>query len=204
MLSADMYTLERNYPIFIWWLDMADSDQRREFLDEIQLMKAVGSHKNIVNMLGCCTVQEPMFLLVEYVPCGDLLHYLRKHRSKVRCKYVIGGVYFFARSWETFLYQLCYDISCTPVSFSVLYERLVRQSQMVLSVMYTALRYTSPILPQRPDVLTYPNSAFKMSVTTFFKIFFILLCYSNIFSLKQADRKKRHPSSVGLCQAWIH
>jgi len=64
-------------------LDMADGDQRREFLEEIQLMKAVGSHKNIVNMLGCCTVEEPMFLLVEYVPCGDLLHYLRKHRSKV-------------------------------------------------------------------------------------------------------------------------
>lgn len=67
-------------------LDMADSDQRREFLEEIQLMKAVGSHKNIVSMLGCCTVQEPMFLLVEYVPCGDLLHYLRKHRSKVNSK----------------------------------------------------------------------------------------------------------------------
>jgi len=63
--------------------NMADGDQRREFLEEIQLMKAVGSHKNIVNMLGCCTVEEPMFLLVEYVPCGDLLHYLRKHRSKV-------------------------------------------------------------------------------------------------------------------------
>ena len=63
---------------------MADSDQRREFLEEIQLMKAVGSHKNIVNMIGCCTVEEPMFLLVEYVPYGDLLHYLRKRRGKVQ------------------------------------------------------------------------------------------------------------------------
>ena len=62
---------------------MADSDQRREFLEEIQLMKAVGTHKNIVNMLGCCTVEEPMFLLVEYIPYGDLLHYLRKRRGKV-------------------------------------------------------------------------------------------------------------------------
>ena len=62
---------------------MADSDQRTEFLEEIQLMKAVGSHKNIVNMVGCCTVEEPMFLLVEYVPYGDLLHYLRKRRGKV-------------------------------------------------------------------------------------------------------------------------
>ncbi|KAM7440905.1 hypothetical protein ABFA07_009896, partial [Porites harrisoni] len=63
---------------------MADSIQRREFLEEIQLMKAVGSHKNIVNMVGCCTVEEPMFLLVEYVPYGDLLHYLRKRRGKVK------------------------------------------------------------------------------------------------------------------------
>ena len=65
------------------FVGMADGDQRREFLQEIQLMKTVGSHKNIVNMLGCCTVQEPMFLLVEYVPYGDLLHYLRKRRTKV-------------------------------------------------------------------------------------------------------------------------
>ncbi|CAH3043290.1 unnamed protein product [Pocillopora meandrina] len=59
------------------------NDQRREFLEEIRLMKAVGTHKNIVNMLGCCTVEEPMFLLVEYIPHGDLLHYLRKRRGKV-------------------------------------------------------------------------------------------------------------------------
>ncbi|PFX14744.1 Vascular endothelial growth factor receptor 2 [Stylophora pistillata] len=64
--------------------DMGDSDQRRDFLDEIQLMKDVGSHRNIVNMVGCCTMQEPMFLLLEYVPCGSLLKYLRKHRGKMK------------------------------------------------------------------------------------------------------------------------
>ena len=79
-----MRTISQKFSLFSFDnVDMADSDQRREFLEEIQLMKAVGSHKNIVNMLGCCTVEEPMFLLVEYVPYGDLLHYLRKHRSKV-------------------------------------------------------------------------------------------------------------------------
>ena len=72
------------YMLSISFSDMADGDQRREFLEEIQLMKAVGSHKNIVNMLGCCTVEEPMFLLVEYIPYGDLLHYLRKRRGKVK------------------------------------------------------------------------------------------------------------------------
>ena len=69
------------FPFFA--LDMSDDNDRQEFFDEIQLMKAVGEHRNIVNMVGCCTVEEPMFLLVEYAPYGDLLHYLRKHRKKV-------------------------------------------------------------------------------------------------------------------------
>lgn len=59
-------------------------EERREFLKEIQLMKDVGSHRNIVNMLGCGTLSDPMFLIVEYLPNGDLLHYLRKRRGKVR------------------------------------------------------------------------------------------------------------------------
>ena len=62
---------------------MPDESVRQDFLDEIQLMKAVGSHKNIVSMVGCCTLEDPMFLLVEYAPYGDLLHYLRKHRKTV-------------------------------------------------------------------------------------------------------------------------
>lgn len=62
---------------------MADNDQRRKFLTEIKFMKDMGSQDNIVNMLGCCTVREPMFLLVEYAPYGDLLHYLRRRRTKV-------------------------------------------------------------------------------------------------------------------------
>ena len=74
------------------FVDMADADQRREFLEEIQLMKAVGSHKNIVNMLGCCTVEEPMFLLVEYIPYGYLLHYLRKRRGKVESSTNISNI----------------------------------------------------------------------------------------------------------------
>ncbi|CAH3167641.1 unnamed protein product, partial [Porites lobata] len=66
---------------------LPDEVVRQDFLEEIQLMKAVGSHKNIVNMVGCCTVEEPVFLLVEYAPYGDLLHYLRKHRKTVLVYY---------------------------------------------------------------------------------------------------------------------
>ena len=63
--------------------DNATPDQINDFLEEITLMKAVGSHKNIVNLIGCCTRSSPNFLIVEYAAKGDLLTYLRKRRKKV-------------------------------------------------------------------------------------------------------------------------
>lgn len=69
----------------------ANDEQKKEFLKEIQLMKEVGVHRNIVNMLGCCTRVEPMYLVVEYISNGDLLNYLRKRRDQV-CKLIITAV----------------------------------------------------------------------------------------------------------------
>lgn len=53
-----------------------------EFLDEIAMMKQVGRHPNIVTLLGCCTIKDPLSMIMEYVGCGDLLEYLRKIRAK--------------------------------------------------------------------------------------------------------------------------
>ncbi|XP_020905671.1 putative tyrosine-protein kinase F09A5.2 [Exaiptasia diaphana] len=64
--------------------EIANDDQRQEFIAEINLMKKLGSHQNIVNFLYCCTTSEPNFLIVEYLPKGDLLKYLRTYRYKVR------------------------------------------------------------------------------------------------------------------------
>jgi serine/threonine protein kinase len=49
-------------------------------LSEIAMMKRVGRHPNVVTMLGCCTLKQPYYMIMEYVPCGDLLHYLRQLR----------------------------------------------------------------------------------------------------------------------------
>ena len=46
-------------------------------------MKAIGSHRNIVSMLGCWVNSDPIFLVLEYVPYGDLLHWLRNKRMQV-------------------------------------------------------------------------------------------------------------------------
>ena len=56
-------------------------DERDDFLAEIAMMKRVGIHPNIVVMLACITVQQPLSMVLEYVPYGDLLHYLRTLRT---------------------------------------------------------------------------------------------------------------------------
>ena len=63
--------------------DDSSPEQKSDFLDEIKLMKAVGSHKNIVSLIGCCTKSTPNFVIVEFAAKGDLLSYLRERRKKV-------------------------------------------------------------------------------------------------------------------------
>ena len=65
-------------------LDDASEDQKEEFLHEIEQMKLLGAHQNIVSLVGCCTLQEHKFLVIEYVPFGDLLQWLRRRRRLVR------------------------------------------------------------------------------------------------------------------------
>ena len=58
---------------------------KHDFLQEIAMMKKVASGKNrhVVGMIGCCIRQEPLALVLEYVPNGNLLDYLREMRTAV-------------------------------------------------------------------------------------------------------------------------
>ncbi|XP_065681608.1 uncharacterized protein LOC100199805 isoform X2 [Hydra vulgaris] len=62
--------------------DSADQTEYNDFYEEINLMKGIGYHKNIVNMIGCSTSTKPLCLIVELMENGDLLNYLRKRRTK--------------------------------------------------------------------------------------------------------------------------
>lgn len=44
-----------------------------EFLSEISTMKRVGKHPNIVRLLGSCMIDQCLIMVMEYVPCGDLV-----------------------------------------------------------------------------------------------------------------------------------
>ena len=62
----------------------ATGRERSDFLGEIEMMKKIaeGMNPHVVNMVGCVTIQEPLCLILEFVPHGDLLSYLRDARAK--------------------------------------------------------------------------------------------------------------------------
>ena len=64
----------------------AGGELKHDFLQEINLMKKVaqGCNPFVVNMIGCCTIEEPLALIMEFVSGGNLLEFLKAHRTKVR------------------------------------------------------------------------------------------------------------------------
>ena len=65
--------------------DSSIGKEKSDFLAEIDMMKKIaeGYNPNIVNMVGCVTLQEPLCLITEFIPYGDLLSYLKHQRKKV-------------------------------------------------------------------------------------------------------------------------
>lgn len=61
----------------------ASEDEKRDLLLEIDLMKELGHHPNVVSMLACCTQGPNIGLIMDYCPLGDLRNFLRKHRLGV-------------------------------------------------------------------------------------------------------------------------
>ncbi|XP_017116786.1 macrophage colony-stimulating factor 1 receptor 1 [Drosophila elegans] len=58
------------------------ADEVAEFLAEIEMLKGVGTHNNVVCFLGCCTIKPPYLMIMEYVGKGNLLTYLRAVRQE--------------------------------------------------------------------------------------------------------------------------
>uniref|UniRef100_A0A1I7T3C6 Protein kinase domain-containing protein n=1 Tax=Caenorhabditis tropicalis TaxID=1561998 RepID=A0A1I7T3C6_9PELO len=60
----------------------AIDEEREEFVREIQMMQTVGQHDNIVTMYGYCMDEQLQCMIMEYVPYGDLKHYLQNMRKE--------------------------------------------------------------------------------------------------------------------------
>ncbi|XP_015760258.1 PREDICTED: ephrin type-A receptor 4-like isoform X3 [Acropora digitifera] len=59
----------------------ASQKDKQDMLTELQMMKCLRSHNHIVQMIGYSTHRGPLLLILEYMPYGDLLGYLRISRG---------------------------------------------------------------------------------------------------------------------------
>lgn len=60
----------------------ATERERSDLLSELNVMKSLGPHPNVVRLLGCCTEREPFFVIMEFVGKGRLQTYLRESRAE--------------------------------------------------------------------------------------------------------------------------
>uniref|UniRef100_A0ACB8FG92 Receptor-type tyrosine-protein kinase flt3 n=1 Tax=Sphaerodactylus townsendi TaxID=933632 RepID=A0ACB8FG92_9SAUR len=58
------------------------SSEKDALMSELKMMTHIGSHENIVNLLGACTTSGPIYLIFEYCCYGDLMNYLRSKRER--------------------------------------------------------------------------------------------------------------------------
>ncbi|XP_068685585.1 fibroblast growth factor receptor 3-like isoform X4 [Montipora foliosa] len=59
----------------------APESDKKDLLSELEVMKTLKPHPHVIKLIGCVTQSEPLLVLIEYVPFGDLLGYLRKSRG---------------------------------------------------------------------------------------------------------------------------
>ncbi|XP_060781377.1 fibroblast growth factor receptor 2 isoform X3 [Neoarius graeffei] len=60
--------------------DDATEKDLSDLVSEMEMMKMIGRHKNIINLLGACTQDGPLYVIVEYASKGNLREYLRARR----------------------------------------------------------------------------------------------------------------------------
>ncbi|XP_063058806.1 fibroblast growth factor receptor 4 [Engraulis encrasicolus] len=86
VVRADAYSINKDSPeqvstVAVKMLkDDATDKDLADLISEMELMKGMGKHKNIINLLGVCTQDGPLYVLVEYASKGSLREYLRARR----------------------------------------------------------------------------------------------------------------------------
>ncbi|XP_033624795.1 tyrosine-protein kinase Fer-like isoform X1 [Asterias rubens] len=68
--------------------ETVDAATRRKFLMEANILKQY-NHPNIVKLIGVCTDKHPIYIVMELVPGGDLLSFLRNDENDISTKQMV-------------------------------------------------------------------------------------------------------------------
>lgn len=64
-------------------------EQKRKFLQEGRILKQY-DHPNIVKLIGICVQKQPIMIVMELVPGGSLLNFLRKSAASLNVRQLMG------------------------------------------------------------------------------------------------------------------
>uniref|UniRef100_UPI00398E53B1 tyrosine-protein kinase Fer isoform X2 n=1 Tax=Pristiophorus japonicus TaxID=55135 RepID=UPI00398E53B1 len=59
-----------------------------KFLSEARILKQY-DHPNIVKLIGVCTQRQPIYIVMELIPGGDFLSFLRKKKDELKMKQLV-------------------------------------------------------------------------------------------------------------------
>ncbi|KAK3605453.1 hypothetical protein CHS0354_001421 [Potamilus streckersoni] len=54
--------------------------EKKFFLAELEVLKVVQTHPNVIKLIGCYTMNEPWLMMLEFASEGTLQQYLQRHR----------------------------------------------------------------------------------------------------------------------------
>uniref|UniRef100_A0A8V0Y6A9 Fibroblast growth factor receptor n=2 Tax=Gallus gallus TaxID=9031 RepID=A0A8V0Y6A9_CHICK len=86
VVRAEAYGIDRQWPdravtVAVKMLkDNATDKDLADLISEMEMMKLMDKHKNIINLLGVCTQDGPLYVIVEFAAKGNLREYLRARR----------------------------------------------------------------------------------------------------------------------------
>ena len=85
----------------------ATEKDKKDLLNELAVMKMMDAHPNVVRLLGCCTEEDPVYVILEFINGGTLQDFLRKSRSEHHYKNLHGASQTLSSSDLTsFAYQI--------------------------------------------------------------------------------------------------
>lgn len=91
--SLGLFKPGQNSVVAVKMLKEGHTDnEMMDLVSEMEMMKMIGKHINIINLLGCCTQNGPLYVVVEYAPHGNLRDFLRQHRTSSGYEPAIGIV----------------------------------------------------------------------------------------------------------------
>ncbi|XP_013144964.1 PREDICTED: tyrosine kinase receptor Cad96Ca isoform X1 [Papilio polytes] len=85
----------------------ASEKEKSDLLQELIVMKNLGTHPNVVRLIGCCTEKEPTLVIMEYVSLGKLQQFLRESRAGRHYGNThAGSLFLTSRDLTHFAYQV--------------------------------------------------------------------------------------------------